>query len=224
MLVSPTGDIFAGNAFTVDCIVNLPPTVDIPVIVDVVWNEPPGTSLNFTSAVMMNNLNEYISIADVVSNIQSETINFQCMARVDSDSPYITASEIKDANVSVLVIGRPSRPNELTTSSDSTFINITWTNGANSVVHEYELHYSYHIRECQDNSVIMDSTRIDNSTKSYTLTNLEEDSKFNISLIASNPAGESEPATITATTSTAGTENLSFTMILLLLSLKFLAT
>ena len=189
------------------CRVTLPPTVDVPVDVAVEWSEPAEATLHFTSPVMMTeNQNEYyVSTADVVSNVQSEIISFQCRASVDSDSPFITASETRVTNASILVVGRPSQPIGLTASAGSTVINITWSMRATDVVYDYRLHYSYHIRECQDNSINMGSIPIDNSTKSYTLMGLEEDSEFNISLTASNPAGESELATIATATLPSGT-------------------
>ena len=209
VLMSLTDNIFTGNAFNVACTVNLPPIVDIPVNVNVTWNESgPIASFLITSesSVMMKSLTEYVSTADVVSNVQYERISFQCAASVGSDSTFIKASERKDAkfNVSIFVVGRPSQPIGLNASTGFNFINITWSKRANDYVYEYELHYSYHIRECQDNSVIMNSIKIDNSTKNYSLMNLEEDSEFNISLVASNLAGKSEPATVVATTLTSG--------------------
>ena len=206
VLMSLTDDIFARNAFSMACKIYLPSTVDIPVNVDAEWShgEPVEATLNFTSPMMMENTNEYVSISDLVSDVQSERISFQCTASVSSNSSFITPSESKTANVSVFVVGRPSQPNGLDASAGATFISITWSKRANDVVHEYELHYSYHIRECQDYSRIMKRTIIGNSTQNYTLMNLEEDSEFNISLTASNPAGESEPGTITTTTLPSG--------------------
>ena len=204
VLMPLTDDIFAGNVFSMACKINLPSTVDIPVNVDAEWSEHVEATLNSTSPVMMENPNEYVSISDLVSDVQSGRISFQCTASVSSNSSFITPSERKATNVSVFVVGRPSQPIGLDASPGSTFIHITWSKTPNDIVHEYELHYSYHIRECQDNSRIMNSTIIGNSTKNYTLMNLEEDSEFNISLTASNPAGESEPVTITTTTLPSG--------------------
>ena len=206
-LISLTNDVFAGNVFSMACRAMLPPTVNIPVDVNVKWSEPAEATLNFTSPVMMTeNQNEYyVSTADVVLNVQSERISFQCRASVDSDSPFITASETRVTNASIFVVGRPSQPIELTASAGSTVINITWNKQDTDVVYEFRLHYSYHIRECQDNSTNMSSIPIDNYTRSYTLMGLEEDSEFNISLTALNPAGESEPATTTTATLPSGT-------------------
>ena len=210
MLVSSTGNIFAGNEFSVACIVYLPPTVDIPVNVNIEWSEPAGATLNYTSPMMMDNPNEYISVAGVVSNVQSERISFQCAASVSSDSSFTTRSESTATNMSVFVVGRPSQPTGLSTSVGSTNVEITWSTSDGDIIYGYELEYSYHIRQCPINTGMMSSSiNISNSTNSYTLENLEEDSEFNISLTAFNPAGRSEPANLVATTLPSGTVNLN---------------
>ena len=210
MLMSPTGDIFAENEFSVACIVSLPPTVDIAVNVNIEWSEPAGATLNYTSPMTTKSTNKYVSIADVVSNVQSKRISFQCAASVDSVSPFIRAGDSRAANMSVLVVGRPSQPTGLNTSVGSANVEIIWSTGDGDIVYGYELQYGYHIRQCPSNTPgMMRSINIANSTTSYTLEHLEEDSEFNISLTAFNPAGRSEPASVVATTLTSGTVNLN---------------
>ena len=205
VLMSLTDDLFAGNAFNVTCKVYLPPTVDISVDVHVIWTESePSFMIISELSVMMENTNEYVSIADVVSYIQSERISFQCAASVDSSSPFIIASEPRAANGSVFVVGSPSQPIRLNTSVGPIFVNITWSIRGGDIVYGYELQYNYHIRQCP-NIGMMNSIQITNKTNYHTLEHLEEDSEFNISLIAFNPAGRSEPATIMATTLPSGT-------------------
>ena len=211
MIMSLTDDIFAGIEFSVACTVSLPPTVDIAMNVNIEWSEPAGATSNYTSSMITDNPNEYISIADVVSNIQSERINFQCAANVDSDSPFITASESRATNISIFVVGRPSQPTGLSTSVGSTNVELTWSTRDGDIVYGYELQYNYHIRQCPSNVLgMIRSIDISNST-SHTLENLEEDSGFNISLTAFNPAGRSEPANVLATTLTSGTVNFKHT-------------
>ena len=205
MLMSLTDDIFAGNIFSVGCIVSLPPTVDIAVNVNIEWIEPAEATLNYTSPMTTDNPSEYISVADVVSNVQSERISFQCAARVDSDSPFIKASESRAKNMSIFVVGRPSQPTGLNVLSvGSTNIELTWSIRDSDIVYGYNLQYNYHIRQCPNNNGMMRSINISNRT-SHTLENLEEDSEFNISLTAFNPAGRSEPANVVANTSSSGT-------------------
>jgi hypothetical protein len=210
MLMSPTDDIFAGNDFSVACTVLLPPTVDIPVNVNIEWSEPDGATLNYIPTMMTDNPNEHTSIANVVSSVQSERISFQCAANVDSDSSFIIASDSIAVNVSVLVVGRPSQPTGLNTSVGPTNVTITWSTRDSDIVHGYELQYNYHIRQCPNNaSGMMISINISNSENRHTLMDLEEDSEFNISLIAYNPAGRSEPAYVVATTLPSGIVKLS---------------
>ena len=194
--------IFTGHIFSISCIMKLPPTVDIPVTVNIVWSEP---IQNYTSpAPTMENSNEYSSTATFVSDVEWESVNFQCEANLSSDSPFITASESRAANVSVFVVGRPSQPTGLNTSVGSTNVEITWSTGDGDIVYGYELQYDYHIRQCPRNTSGM-MINISNSTNSHTLEHLEEDSEFNISLTAFNPAGKSEPANVVATTLPSGT-------------------
>ena len=208
MIMSPTGNIFAGIEFSVACIVSLPPTVDIPVNMNIEWSEPAGATLNYTYPMMMDNPNEYVSVADVVSNIQSERISFQCAASVDSDSPFITASESRAETVNVFVVGRPSQPTGLNVLSvGSTNIELTWSTiiRDGDIVYGYELQYEYDIKQCPNNTGMTRSIDISNSTIYHNISDLEEDSEFNISLSAFNPAGRSDTAIVLATTLTSGT-------------------
>ena len=204
-IIMPPNVIYTGHMFSISCIVNLPPTVDIPVTVNIVWSEP---IQNYTSpAPTMENSNEYSSTAMFVSDVEWEFVSFQCETNVDSDSPFITASErSRAANVSVFVVGRPSQPTGLNTSVSSTNVELTWSTRDNDIVYGYELQYDYHIRQCPSNTPgMMRSINIGNDINSYTLEELEEDSEFNISLTAFNPAGRSEPANLVATTLPSGT-------------------
>ena len=206
MITMPPSIIFAGNVFHISCIVNLPSTVNIPVTVNIAWSEP---IQNYTSPEFMtenSQTNEYSSIATFISDVQSEFVCFHCTANVGSMSPFITTSESEAANISIFVVGKPSQPTSLKISYVNTsIIAITWNTSDGDIVYGYELEYDYHIRQCPDNTGMTKTINVSNNTNSYTLQDLEEDSEFNISLIAFNPAGESEPVIITATTSTSGT-------------------
>ena len=204
MITMPPSIIFAGNMFHISCIVNLPSTVDIPVTVNIAWSEP---IQNYTSpALTTESPTEYSSIATFISDVQSELVGFHCTANVSSMSPFVITSESEDANISIFVVGRPSQPTSLKTAYvNASFIAITWNASDGDIVYGYELEYDYHIRQCPDNTGMMKTINISSNTNSYNLGDLQEDSEFNISLFAFNPAGESEPATITATTSTSGT-------------------
>ena len=209
MITEPPNIVFTGRMFNISCIVNLPSTIDIPVTVNVVWSEP---IRNYSFPVpTMQSSNEYSSTATFVSDLEWESVSFQCAASVDSDSPFITASESRAANVSVFVVGRPSQPTGLNTSVGSTNAKLTWSTRDGDVVYGYELQYNYHIRQCPSNTPgMMRSINISNSTNSYTLEDLEEDSELNISLTASNPAGRSKPADVVATTLSSGNVKIEY--------------
>ena len=86
MITAPPNFIFTGHIFYMSCIVNLPPTVDIPVTVNVVWSEP---IQNYTSpAPTMQSSNEYSSTGTFVSDVEWESISFQCTASVSSNSSF----------------------------------------------------------------------------------------------------------------------------------------
>ena len=200
-IIAPPNIIFTGHIFCISCIVNLPPTVDIPVTVNIVWSE------NYSSSVpTMDNLNEYNSTATFVSDLEWESISFKCTASVSSNSSFITRSESTAMNMSVFVVGRPSQPTGLITSVGSTNVELTWSARDGDVIHGYDVQYEYHIRQCPSNIPgMMRSIDISNNAYSRTLEHLEEDSEFNISLTAFNPAGRSEPANLVATTLSSGT-------------------
>ena len=85
-------------------------------------------------------------------------------------------------------------------------MHISWISNEKDVIHSYILQYSYSIRECESTSDVFDIS-IHGYNRSYILNQLEEDSVFNISLVAINPAGRSEAATIVVTTLNAGERN-----------------
>ena len=83
--------------------------------------------------------------------------------------------------------------------ANSTSIIVSWSINKEDIVFTYELQYSYIIRECQRSSGITNVT-FAGPANSYIIDNLEEDSDFNISLFAINPAGRSEAASINSVT------------------------
>ena len=85
----------------------------------------------------------------------------------------------------------------------STSIIVSWSINKEDIVFTYELQYTYIIKECQRSSDIMKIT-FAGSANSYILENLEEDSDFTISLVAINPAGRSEAASVNVTTLQSG--------------------
>ena len=98
----------------------------------------------------------------------------------------------------------PSSPTGLSSSSiQSTFITLTWSQPTGDIVDSYIITYSFTIRVCgvTGGSTVM----VGGSSREYTLTDLEENSDYTISITARNEAGDSPPTTtIMATTSRAG--------------------
>ena len=99
--------------------------------------------------------------------------------------------------------GPPSQPINLTAVPASKSISISWAIKAQDVVHSYHLLYSFVIRECHVNSNVMNMSLTISGTH-YDLQDLEEDSRFSISLVAVNPAGTSEGAIVMANTTQSG--------------------
>ena len=90
--------------------------------------------------------------------------------------------------------GPPSSPTMLTTSPQSISITLTWSQSPGNVVDSYQISYSFTIRGCgvEGGNV----STVTGSSREYTLTGLEENSDFTISITAMNGAGSSPPATI----------------------------
>ena len=98
----------------------------------------------------------------------------------------------------------PTTPTGLSHSSiQSTSITLTWSQPTGDIVDSYIITYSFTIRVCgvPGGSTVM----VGGSSREYTLTDLEENSDYTISITARNEAGDSPPTTtIMATTSRAG--------------------
>ena len=100
-------------------------------------------------------------------------------------------------------MGPPLTPILCDVDQSDTYIHITWIISEEDKVEHFQLHYSYTIRGC----VGLNGTNyfvLSNITRSYNLSNLEENSDFFIALTAVNQAGKSNPATIQTYTLQAG--------------------
>ena len=94
------------------------------------------------------------------------------------------------------VVDLPAIPVITNVSASSNSITITWNQDSSSDVFSYELRYNFTIRGCE-NYTGEGSKVINGSLRSYTLRNssetlVEEDSVYNILLIAMNSDGNSE--------------------------------
>ena len=92
VVVTPPSDtIYAGVSFNLTCTVNLSPTVDDLVTVNIVWTEPNEATLTPTYATM-ENLTQYINIAMFISDLEADGAEYQCTAEVSSNSSFVTKS------------------------------------------------------------------------------------------------------------------------------------
>ena len=87
-------------------------------------------------------------------------------------------------------------------SIKATTVSLSWA-GAGSVVDSYEVMWERDTsRECPDED--KNSTTITDGSTSYTITGLEEDSRYTITVTATNAAGSAASLPITVTTEKAG--------------------
>ena len=88
-------------------------------------------------------------------------------------------------------------------TATSTTIALSWTQSGSSV-DSYTVSYTYTIRRCGSGPVSGSEEISDGNARSFTLTDLEEDSDYIISLTANSPAGQLTSNQITVTTTSAG--------------------
>ena len=97
----------------------------------------------------------------------------------------------------------PNPPSDLrATTHTATSITITWTETTTTNIDRYEVTYSYTVRRCSAPAGSA-MTNITSTLRSQTLTNLNEDSIYTITVRNINGA-VSNMSTITANTATAG--------------------
>ena len=92
------------------------------------------------------------------------------------------------------IVNVPSSPDNLESPNGiATTLLLTWTQPPGEVVDSFIISFSYFVRECpgDDGSATVSVNR---SARSFTLTGLQEDSHFNISILARNAAGDSPPS------------------------------
>ena len=103
------------------------------------------------------------------------------------------------ANVMGTISGAP----EFTDiSATATTIALSWTQRGN--VDSYTVSYNYTIRRCGSGPVSGSEEIGDDNARSFTLTDLEEDSDYTITLTANSRNSQTTSEQITTTTDTAG--------------------
>jgi hypothetical protein len=113
-------------------------------------------------------------------------------------SPYVTEYLVVMNRVTVILVS-----NLQVTTATATTLNITWTVSAGAVDH-LEVTYSYVVNRCSaPHGAPHTDTISDGSVNSHTLTGLQEDSNYTITVRAIKTVG-SAMATVVANTSASG--------------------
>ena len=89
------------------------------------------------------------------------------------------------------------------TTVDATTISLNWTQSGSSV-DRYTVSYNYTIRGCDSDLESRNQEISDGNARSFTLTGLEEDSVYNITLTAHKGNRQVNSSTISTNTRTAG--------------------
>ena len=127
-----------------------------------------------------------------------DTGDYTCTASFNS--PYLTGTKsLRTETMSIAVLGLVR--NLRVTTPTSTTLPIIWT--ASGTISQFEVTYSYTVKRCSAPSVSNTETFPGGSMRSYTLSNLNEDSRYTITVTAINTA-ESTMETIMADTLSAG--------------------
>ena len=94
--------------------------------------------------------------------------------------------------LSCSLVGPPYTPTINMVTPQTTSINLAWSQHAGDVVDSYTISYSY-ITRCCGGTVLGGNTitGIDGSIRTYSLSNIEENSDFDISITAVNGVGSS---------------------------------
>ena len=80
----------------------------------------------------------------------------------------------------------------------STSVNLTWTQPDGEIVDSYDISFSYQ-RPC-DGFNHTNTTTVDNTTRQYTLTGLQEFSNYIVTVVAVNASGRSEESSVNVVT------------------------
>ena len=107
----------------------------------------------------------------------------------------------------IVIVGAPSAPTLISATPLTTTISLTWTQPPGDVVDSYTISYIRTNDQCMGKTeftVSVHVSGINGSMRSYTLTNLEEDSECDIVIKAVNTAGSTSSAVLTTRTLGAG--------------------
>ena len=123
--------------------------------------------------------------------------DYRCTASFDTR--FLTGTQRVTETVRVAVLGLVT--NLQVTTPTATTLTITWT--VSGSIDRFEVTYTYIVNRCSTRGTPRTVTISDSSMKSRTLRDLNEDSRYTITVRAINTA-ESTMATVTANTLTSG--------------------
>ena len=125
---------------------------------------------------------------------------YTCTVSFDTD--FLTGTQRVTETVRVAVLGLVR--NLQVTTPTATTLPITWT--VSGSIDRFEVTYTYSVNRCSTRGPSLTDTISDGSMRSHTLRDLNEDSRYTITVRAINTAG-STMATVTANTLTSGRLN-----------------
>ncbi len=106
--------------------------------------------------------------------------------------------------LNILHVAPPLSPTGLTASPMATSIDLTWVQPTGDMVESYIISYTFSINGCLGEDGTKMIPLSDWTPRQYTLSGVEEDAGYTISITAMNGAGSSNPASIMTTTPIAG--------------------
>ncbi len=95
-------------------------------------------------------------------------------------------------------------PTNLTASPMATSINLTWVQPKGDMVEYYIISYNFSINGCPGEDGADMIPLSDGTARQYTISGVEENARYTISITAMNEAGSNNPASIMTTTFRAG--------------------
>jgi predicted phage tail protein len=107
------------------------------------------------------------------------------------------------ASITIIIIYSLDRSlsNLQVTTPTATTLTVTWT--ASADIEQFEVTYSYTVNRCSDTGGPVTANITNGSMRSYTLNNLNEDSRYTITVRAINTVGSTR-ATVIGATKTSG--------------------
>ena len=103
---------------------------------------------------------------------------------------------VSDGCLQISSVPPPGQPSATVSSTTTTTISLSWSDPSGSVVDSYEVMW--------ERDGTRSTTTITDGSTSYTMTGLEEDSSYTITVTATNAAGSAVSYPVTIVTANAG--------------------